>query len=67
MTGTAAAPTGPVRALVLAKAPVAGHVKTRLGADVGLGRAAELAAAALLDTVEACTAAYGAEHCHLAL
>ncbi|MEC9052118.1 MAG: DUF2064 domain-containing protein, partial [Actinomycetota bacterium] len=64
MTGPSAAP---VRALVLAKAPVAGRVKTRLGADVGLQRAAELAAAALLDTVEACTAAYGAEHCHLAL
>jgi rSAM/selenodomain-associated transferase 1 len=67
VTGTAAAPAGPVRALVLAKAPVAGRVKTRLGADVGLERAAELAAAALLDTVEACTTAYGAEHCHLAL
>jgi hypothetical protein len=66
MSGPAEA-TGPVRALVLAKAPVAGRVKTRLGADVGLERAAELAAAALLDTVEACTAAYGAEHCHLAL
>ena len=35
-------PVGPVRALVLAKAPVAGRVKTRLGADVGLERAAEL-------------------------
>jgi hypothetical protein len=64
---TAAQGTGPVRALVVAKAPVAGQVKTRLGADIGLERAAELAAAALLDTLEACTTAYGAEHCHLAL
>ena len=64
---TAAQGTGPVRALVVAKAPVAGQVKTRLGVDVGLERAAELAAAALLDTLEACTTAYGAEHCHLAL
>ena len=30
-------------------------------------RAAELAAAALLDTVEACAAAYGVDGCHLAL
>ena len=51
-----------VRALVVAKAPVAGQVKTRLGADVGLEQAAGLAAAALLDTLEACTTAYGAEH-----
>lgn len=56
-----------MRALVVAKAPVAGRVKTRLGADVGLERAAELAAAALLDTVEVCTTAYGAARCHLAL
>lgn len=57
----------PVRALVVAKAPVAGQVKTRLGADIGLDEAAGLASAALLDTLEACTAAYGAERCHLAL
>lgn len=60
-------PGAAVRALVVAKAPVAGQVKTRLGADVGLEQAAGLAAAALLDTLEACTTAYGAEHCHLAL
>jgi glycosyltransferase A (GT-A) superfamily protein (DUF2064 family) len=56
-----------MRALVVAKAPVAGRVKTRLGADVGLERAARLAAAALRDTVETCTATYGAQGCHLAL
>ncbi|MFL6105929.1 MAG: DUF2064 domain-containing protein [Marmoricola sp.] len=53
------------RALVVAKAPVSGRVKTRLGAAVGMELAAELAAAALLDTVAACTAAF--EECHLAL
>ncbi|WP_341926189.1 DUF2064 domain-containing protein [Nocardioides psychrotolerans] len=54
-----------MKVLVLAKAPVAGRVKTRLGADVGLERAADLAAAALLDTLAASSAA--TEHCHLAL
>ncbi|MCY7394974.1 MAG: DUF2064 domain-containing protein [Nocardioides sp.] len=54
-------------ALVLAKAPVAGRVKTRLGADVGMPQAAALAAAALRDTLGACADAVGAEHCHLAL
>ncbi len=54
-------------ALVVAKAPVVGRVKTRLGREVGLERAADLAAAALLDTVAACTAAYGASRCHLSL
>lgn len=44
-------------ALVVAKAPVAGRVKTRLGAEIGMDRAAELAAAALLDTLEACATA----------
>lgn len=53
------------RALVIAKAPVPGRVKTRLGAVVGMELAAELAAAALLDTVAACSAAF--EECHLAL
>ncbi|RLV49078.1 DUF2064 domain-containing protein [Nocardioides mangrovicus] len=38
--------------LVLAKAPVPGRVKTRLGADVGADVAADLAAAALLDTLD---------------
>lgn len=53
------------RALVLAKAPVPGRVKTRLGATVGAHCAAELAAAALLDTIEACSTAFA--ECHLAL
>ena len=54
-------------ALVVAKAPVAGQAKTRLGKVVGPERAADLAAAALLDTLAACAAAYGVERCHLAL
>lgn len=57
----------PVQGLVVAKAPYAGRVKTRLGADIGLERAAELAAAALLDTLEACTDAFGSQACHLSL
>jgi glycosyltransferase A (GT-A) superfamily protein (DUF2064 family) len=54
-----------MRALVVAKAPVPGRVKTRLGAHLGLHTAAVLAAAALLDTLAACSAAF--EECHLAL
>jgi glycosyltransferase A (GT-A) superfamily protein (DUF2064 family) len=53
--------------LVVAKAPVAGLVKTRLGVEIGMERAADLAAAALLDTLEACTEAFGPGGCHLAL
>lgn len=63
--------TGPAvstaRVLVVAKAPVPGLVKTRLGATVGLPAAASLAAAALLDTVRAATEAVGPERCVLAL
>ena len=55
------------RALVLAKAPVAGRVKTRLGAEVGMAYAAELAAAALLDSLDACSDAFGPERCWLSL
>ncbi len=44
-------------ALVVAKAPVAGLAKTRLGAMVGDEAAADLAAAALLDTLAACAGA----------
>ncbi|GGF30708.1 hypothetical protein GCM10011519_00170 [Marmoricola endophyticus] len=44
--------------LVLAKAPVEGQVKTRLGADVGMRASADLAAAALLDTLDLCREAY---------
>jgi rSAM/selenodomain-associated transferase 1 len=55
------------RALVVAKAPVPGRVKTRLGADVGMSFAADLAAAALLDTLVACSEAFGADRCRLSL
>jgi uncharacterized protein len=54
-----------MRALVVAKAPVPGRVKTRLGAHVGMENAAGLAAAALLDTLAACGSAFA--DCHLAL
>src|SRR5690349_472622 len=53
------------RLLLTAKAPVAGQAKTRLGAVTGMGAAADLAAAALLDTIDACAAAFSS--CHLAL
>jgi glycosyltransferase A (GT-A) superfamily protein (DUF2064 family) len=55
------------RVLVVAKAPVAGAVKTRLGADIGLAEAAEVAAASLLDTLQACAAAFPSGRRHLAL
>lgn len=55
------------RALVVAKAPVPGTVKTRLGSDIGMRPAAEVAAAALLDTLGVCRKAFGAEHCLVAL
>lgn len=55
------------RVLVIAKAPVAGAVKTRLGADIGMAAAADVAAAALLDTLRACAAAYPATRRLLAL
>ncbi len=54
-----------MRALVVAKAPVPGRVKTRLGAAIGMDAAARLAAAALLDTIAACRSAFA--ECHLAL
>jgi glycosyltransferase A (GT-A) superfamily protein (DUF2064 family) len=53
--------------LVMAKAPVAGQAKTRLAAVVGDAAAAELAAAALLDTLDAGAAAYPPERRVLAL
>ncbi len=56
-----------MRLLVVAKAPVSGRVKTRLGAVIGADAAAEIAAASLLDTLDACAAALGPERCHLAL
>jgi uncharacterized protein len=55
------------RILVIAKAPVPGLAKTRLGAEVGMDVAAELAAAALLDTLRTCVAAVGVVGCRLAL
>ena len=56
-----------MRVLVVAKAPVAGQAKTRLGAVVGPLAAARIAAAALVDTLRVATAAAGASGCHLAL
>lgn len=53
--------------LVLAKAPVAGEAKTRLGAEVGVQVAAELAAASLLDTLRACADAVGVANCHASM
>ncbi len=55
------------RVVVVAKSPVPGAVKTRLGADIGMREAAQVAAAALLDTLRACRAAYPVGRCHLAL
>jgi uncharacterized protein len=46
----------PVTALVVAKAPVPGLAKTRLAATVGEQAAADIAAAALLDTLDAVVA-----------
>jgi len=51
--------------LVMAKAPVAGQVKTRLGAHVGDEAAAHLAAACVLDTLAVCREVF--EDCHVAL
>jgi glycosyltransferase A (GT-A) superfamily protein (DUF2064 family) len=56
-----------MRVLVVAKAPVVGRVKTRLGSVIGPVAAAEVAAAALLDTLTAAAATVGAERCVLAL
>jgi glycosyltransferase A (GT-A) superfamily protein (DUF2064 family) len=47
----------PVTLLVVAKAPVPGRAKTRLAATVGDRVAADIAAAALLDTLDAVAAA----------
>lgn len=51
----------PVTVLVVAKAPVPGRAKTRLAATVGDTLAADIAAAALLDTLDAVAAAPVAE------
>jgi uncharacterized protein len=55
----------PPVALVVAKAPVPGEVKTRLAAGVGAEQAADLAAASLLDTLDACESVFAS--CHIAL
>ena len=47
----------PVAVLVVAKAPVPGQAKTRLAVGVGAQAAADIAAAALLDTLDAVAAA----------
>lgn len=57
----------PLRVLVMAKAPVPGLSKTRLAATVGDEAAADVAAAALLDTLAAAAAAVGPASCVLAL
>ncbi len=56
-----------LRVLVMAKAPVAGVSKTRLAATIGDEAAADVAAAALLDSLAAAATAVGTEHCVLAL
>ena len=48
--------TVPVTVLVVAKAPVPGLAKTRLARTLGAEAAADLAAAALLDTLDAVAA-----------
>lgn len=50
--------TNTATVLVMAKAPVAGQVKTRLGATIGADHAAEVAHAALLDTLAVCEAVF---------
>ena len=56
-----------VQCLVVAKAPVPGLAKTRLGAEIGMAAAADLAAAALLDTLDACERAFTTGRRHVAL
>jgi rSAM/selenodomain-associated transferase 1 len=51
--------------LVVAKAPEPGRVKTRLGRDIGMEAAAEVAASSLLDTLAVCVSA--GSDCHLSL
>ncbi|WP_018155125.1 TIGR04282 family arsenosugar biosynthesis glycosyltransferase [Demetria terragena] len=55
-----------VELLLVAKAPVPGLAKTRLGATVGMTAAADLAAAALLDSIDLCANVFPGR-CHLAL
>jgi glycosyltransferase A (GT-A) superfamily protein (DUF2064 family) len=51
--------------LVVAKAPEPGLVKTRLGSEIGMEAAADVAAASLLDTLAACASA--SPDCHVSL
>jgi glycosyltransferase A (GT-A) superfamily protein (DUF2064 family) len=52
--------------LVMAKAPLPGQVKTRLGDHLGHDVAAELAAASLLDTLDTCSGSFAQLHLALA-
>lgn len=58
---------GAPHVLVVAKAPVPGLAKTRLGDRVGMTPAADMAAAALLDTLDACASAFPPGHRHVAM
>jgi glycosyltransferase A (GT-A) superfamily protein (DUF2064 family) len=51
----------------MAKSPVTGQVKTRLGASVGADHAAQLALAALLDTLAVCESVFPPGHRVVAL
>jgi glycosyltransferase A (GT-A) superfamily protein (DUF2064 family) len=54
--------------LVMAKAPVPGQVKTRLGTRIGQEAAASLASACVLDTLDVCAEAFpGPDRRHIAL
>lgn len=55
-----------MKVLLVAKAPVPGQVKTRLGDRIGHDAAASLAAAALLDTLQACRESGAEGHLSLA-
>jgi uncharacterized protein len=55
------------RCLVVAKAPTPGLCKTRLGRVIGMNAAAEVAAAALADTLDVCAETFGRPRCRLAL
>lgn len=57
----------PLNCLIVAKAPVAGLAKTRLGAATGDDAAADLAAAALLDTLDVCSEVFAPRNRFLAL
>ena len=56
-----------VHGLVMAKAPEPGSTKTRLAATVGPKHAAELSAAAFLDTLHTCRTVFGVGRRHVSL